>query len=203
MPSHRTRNADAPTPQPRLGTQPLPGTSGDEKYRPRIWGSNGIGDIEDLTVPSGQLCAVRRPGLEGLLREGILHNLDVLTGIVTETHLQDVKTKGVEAARDSTVIQTQALQDSLLANPQKFAELIHVVDRVVCAVVVQPDVKMTPNSPVNRKQGVIYCDMIDLNDKMFIFNYAVGGTRDLEQFRKDTGDALGGVESGEQVGSEA
>ena len=47
--------------------------------------------------------------------------------------------------------------------------------------------------------GVVYADMVDLVDKMAIFNYAVGGTRDLESFREGLDAAMGGLEVGEGV----
>lgn len=36
-----------------------------------------------------------------------------------------------------------------------------------------------------REDDVLYSDMVDINDKMFIMNYAVGGTRDFERFRNE------------------
>ena len=72
-------------------------------------------------------------------------------------------------------------------------QMIHVLDRIVCACVVKPRIEMTPNDPTRRKHGVVYCDMVDLDDKLFLFNYVVGGTRDLERFRQESADALGGL----------
>ena len=48
-----------------------------------------------------------------------------------------------------------------------------------------------------------YADMVDVNDKMFLFNFVVGGTRDLETFRGGLDSAVGGVEAGEGVSDEA
>ena len=53
----------------------------NDKYAPTTWGSE-LGGAEDLTVPSGQTCLVRRPGVQGLMEAGILHDLDTLTAEV-------------------------------------------------------------------------------------------------------------------------
>ena len=54
------------------------------KYAPTAWGSNADSMGTDLVFPSGQVALVRRPGLQGLLKEGILHNLDTLTPFIEE-----------------------------------------------------------------------------------------------------------------------
>lgn len=150
----------------------------DAKYQATAWGSN-LGLAEDLTMPSGQVALVKRPGVEGLIKAGVLNDLDSLTGLVDSTHLN----KGAVNVK------------SLTGDTKNLENVLHVVDRVVCHVVMKPSVFMTPNDPTRRQAGVVYCDMIDVNDKMFIFNYAVGGTRDFEQFRKESEAAMGSVDA--------
>lgn len=163
------------------------------KYAADAWLSGGIGGMEDLTVPSGQLCLVRRPGLEGLMKAGVLHNVDSLSQIVNEKHLSRVKGKG------SAPEQAEINMSSLMDDPEGMAEVTHVIDKIVCHCVVKPEIHMTPNDVTRRQQGVVYADMVDLVDKMFIFNYVVGGTRDLESFRNGLEGAVGGLEAGEDV----
>jgi hypothetical protein len=158
-------------------------TEAEGKYTPTSWGSSGIGMIEDLTVPSGQLCAVRRPGIEGLMKAGVLNNVDALTSLVEKEHVARHEGK---PPMDDTV----AAVNQLMNDPAKFAEMTHLVDRVVCHVVVNPPLHMTPNDITTRDPNKIYCDQVELEDKMFIFNFAVGGTRDLEQFRSERDGAL-------------
>jgi hypothetical protein len=55
----------------------------------------------------------------------------------------------------------------------------------------------------NRQPGVIYADMIELIDKVFVFNFVVGGTRDLESFRNGLDELLGGVADGADLPDEA
>lgn len=179
---------------PASPATPIP-TADDptSKYAPDAWLSGGIGGMEDLVVPSGQTCLVRRPGLEGLIKAGVLRNVDSLSAIVGEKHIKKAK-KGSDQ---------KVNVDSVMKDPKALEEILHTVDKVVCHCVVKPEVFMAPNDVTLRKRGVVYTDMVDINDKMHIFNFVVGGTRDLESFRSGLDDALGGVETGEGVPDEA
>lgn len=151
----------------------------EDRYAATSWGSGG----EDLRMPSGQLAHVRKPGVQGLINAGVLHSLDSLSGIV------DGVVKKAEGKVTAEDVDVQAL----LADPSKLEAMIHVIDRVVCHVVLKPTVHMTPNDVTRRKPGVIYADMIDFEDKMFIFNFAVGGTREVARFREESALPVGGL----------
>ena len=182
--SHRRRSGPS---KPTTGhfdptsLPPVEEAADDGRYAARAWGS--LRTYEDLTFPSGQLALVRRPGLEGLLKEGVLNNLDTLSPFIEE-HAAKANGKVVKKGPSVT---------ELMKNPEAVEQMIHVLDRIVCACVVKPRIEMTPNDPTRRKHGVVYCDMVDLDDKLFLFNYVVGGTRDLERFRQESADALGGL----------
>lgn len=158
-------------------------TDPDSRYAPTTWGGDSTG-LEDLRTPSGQLCQVRRPGVEGLVKAGVLHDLDSLTAIV-DGHVKTAKGSKVPEINVASLMHDQKSLDNVL----------HVADRVLCYTVVQPKIQMTPNDVTSRVSGVIYADMVDLEDKMFILNYAVGGTRDFERFRREQNDALRGVDA--------
>lgn len=151
----------------------------DNKYAATQWGGEVL---EDLTVPSGQLCQVRRPGVQGLIEAGIIHSLDSLTGIV--------QNELIPTAEGKQKVDVKKVLD----NPDALVNILHLTDRVAVHVVVQPKVEMAPNDVTLRKPGVIYADMLDIQDKMFILNYALGGTRDLETFRKESSALVGSVE---------
>lgn len=176
--------------------QPIPVPEDpNSKYAPDAWASGGVGGMEDLRVPSGQLCLVRRPGLEGLMKAGVLHNVDSLSQIVNERHLKRVR--GKKARTEEIDVH------SLMNDPEGLDQVTNVIDKIVCHCVVKPEIHRTPNDITRRQPGVIYADMVDLVDKMFIFNFVVGGTRDLESFRNGLQQSLGGVEAGEGVPGEA
>jgi hypothetical protein len=198
----RTRSARPQTTPPTRRTTPQQesdAAGGADKYAPSAWGSSSIGNVEDLLCPSGQLCAARRPGVEGMMKAGILNNVDALSALVQSEHIQRVE--GGAATRDERDV--AATLKNLLSEPNKFNEMVHMVDRVVCHVVVHPELHMTPNDPTSREPGFIYCDMVDLEDKMFIFNFAVGGTRDIETFRKERDSAMGSLEPVKDIGHTA
>lgn len=159
----------------------------ESKYSPSVWGSAPENPFSDLEVPSGQTCLVRRPGVEGLMKAGVLQDLDSLSAIVDQKHIRRVQGK--------PEVDTAAL----LKDGKSLENVIHVAERITCYVVVKPEVHMTPDDSTRREPGKIYADMIDLEDKMFILNYAVGGTRDLERFRAERAEALGSVEPDEDV----
>jgi hypothetical protein len=181
-PSKNSKKSTTVRPTP-IPTQEDPGS----KYAPNAWMSGGVGSMEELEVPSGQLCLVRRPGVQGLIKAGVLHKMDSLSSIVNEKHIKRVKGK------------TEVDVQKLMKDPKSIDEILHIVDKVVCHCVVKPEIFRAPNDATLRQPGVVYTDMIDITDKMFIFNYVVGGTRDLETFRREFDQSVGGVESSESV----
>lgn len=168
--------------------------NGGPKYAPTTWGGERF---VDLTVPSGQLCQVRRPGVEGLVRVGLLKQTDALTSIVENKHIKRVKG------------QKEVDVKSLMGDAESLVKVMGVVDKIVAYVVVQPELRIptmtTPDGeevPINdadRQSNVIYTDMIDLEDRMFIFQYAVGGSKDIAAFRRQLGEFTGGVATVEAV----
>lgn len=167
---------------------------GDEKYAPTAWGSDAAGASgpADLELPSGQLVLARKPGLQQLMVEGVLHKMDNLTALVDSKHVK--KNKGQPVAINAK---------SLINDPEALASLIHTVDRVLCAVVVRPHVEMAPNDITRRVNGVIYSDTVGIEDKMFIFNWALGGSSDIERFRRESEEVVGSLAIGDPMGDEA
>lgn len=164
---------------------PVAETDPTSKYAPNAWLSGGVGSLFDFEVPSGQLCLLRRPGMEGLMKAGVLHNVDTLSQIVNSRHLgEDKKTLDVKSLAD---------------DEEAISQVSYVVDKVVVHCVVKPEIQMTPNDVTLRKPGVVYTDMVDLVDKMAIFNFVVGGTRDMESFRSGLLESVGSVELGSSV----
>jgi hypothetical protein len=193
MPSNTTRSGD---PRKRTTTKPAARASAspDDKYAPQAWGATGL--YEDLTFPSGQLALVRRPGLQGLMTAGVLHQMDTLTPLIQQHKDKANGKKSSKAAE-------QQLMQQILGDEKKLEELMHLLDRVTVHCVVKPEIEMTPNDVTSRVPGVIYADMVDLEDKLFLFNYAVGGSRDLQRFRGESEALVGGLQSVEEDEAEA
>lgn len=143
--------------------------------------------LMDLEVPSGSLCQVRRPGITGLIKAGLLDSLDTLTSLVKTEHVDRVE-------RGAATTPSQDDLVNLLKDKEKLLSALELMDKVVCYVVVQPTIVMPPAGDVERDPASIYADSIPIDDKVFIFQFVVGGVSDLEQFRKEFGAAVAGLE---------
>jgi hypothetical protein len=157
------------------------------KYVATAWG-NRQENLTDLTCPSGQVCQVRRPGVEGLVELGVLDNVDSLTSIVHTDHIKRVQ--GGEAAVDV---------QALAKDPKALKNVLNTMNDIVVAVVVQPALSHIPGKGEERQENVIYTDMVALEDKTFIMQYAIGGSSDLEKFRKERAKNAGSVANVQQI----
>lgn len=175
----------------------------DNKYGLTTWGQQQLFDLE---VPSGQVCQVRAPGVENLIAAGVLDSADTLTSLVDEKHIKRVG----NAQRGKAPAKVQEIDGaSLLKDPENLGKVFTLIDRIVCHMVVQPQVKLStrmvkkddgteephiiPFAERSDAPGVVYSDQIGMLDKMFIFQYAVGGGEDLESFREQFGQNVGSL----------
>lgn len=114
----------------------------------------------------------------------MLNDLDSLTGIVSDKFINRNKQVDIKA---------------LMADPAAIIGAISTVDKVVVKLVVEPEINLPPKNDDDRIEGLVYVDSIDIQDKMFIFQYVLGGTSSLEQFRAESDELMGGVDAGEPV----
>jgi hypothetical protein len=149
----------------------------------------------DLPLPSGHVCRVKRPGLPKLLSEKLLP--DMLTPIAQKA--VDAGMEGMPKMDDLRETFTQ---------PEMMTALFEATDRIAAYCVLEPHVEYHMRKkeagqadqiqesykpeweeiPADeRDPDVLYTDDIEFNDKMFIFQFVVGGSRDLEEFRRQTG----------------
>lgn len=143
----------------------------------------------ELLLPSGETALVKRPGIQAFLKKGVIP--DSLAPIVQAQINKAQGKRPVKGGDASDKIDIAALME----DPEKLAAILELVDTVLVDVVVQPKVAAAPANPDDRRDDVFYPDEVDLEDKMFIFNFAVGGTRDLERFRSESDGALASVDS--------
>lgn len=166
-------------------TPPIPQRTTASEWRAKVAG-------EDLTLPSGNVALVRRPGMDTFLREGVIP--DSLTPIVEDAVK---KGKGLSTAA----------QKEMLKDPKQIAGVIDLMDAIVVAAVIEPKVKAVPKDadgqpvPFDERGATdcLYADEVDLDDKVFIMNFAVGGTRDLERFRGEHAASVAAVQPGEDL----
>lgn len=132
-----------------------------------------------LRVPSGNTAIVRNPGMQVFVSQGMIPNS--LMGPIQEA-LHNGKRPDMS---------------KLEVNEQTLKDMLELADAVVMFCVVDP--KVTSNKDATgeilpleaRDADKLYVDEVDVEDKMFIFQYAVGGTRDIERFRKESAESLG------------
>lgn len=159
---------------------------------------------QDLTLPSGATCLARMPGPQTLIAAGVLDSLDSLTALV-----------GKKINELSGEEQAKAVRD-LAARSEDINRALNLIDQVTEYVVIEPKVlrpvvrdargvpvkphgKEIPLPEAERDPEQVYTDMIEMEDKTFLLNYAVGGSADLNAFRQGTADLMGSVEDGEGV----
>lgn len=157
----------------------------------------------DLTLPSGETCLVRRPGPQTLIAAGALDSFDSLTALV------GAKLNEIDGKTD---VSASALK-SMAEQKDNIDAALGMVDKVVEFVVLEPKVfrpirrdehgqpaldsagKEIPLTDSDRDANKIYTDDVDLADRMFILQFSVGGSADLERFRNETASLMGSMEA--------
>lgn len=141
---------------------------------------------QDLEVPSGNVCLVKRPDtLKMLLQGGTIPN--ALMPIIKE-HL--ATGEGTEQApKDEIIART-------LADAGALEGMVEMIDKVVVACVVEPKVLRVPEDEDDRDEDNLYVDEIDFADKVYIFSWAMGGADDLASFREEPREGVGAVPQG-------
>lgn len=168
----------------------MPSSTTPNPYAATTWSTS---PYDDVTMPSGQLAQVRKPGIQRLIGDGLLDSADTLSALVDQKHIKRVKGKPeVDGA-------------SLIKDPKNMLAVLDLVDKIVEHMIVQPTVKRpvmidsvdeTKNRPLldnEREEDVVYTDAIDMGDRMFIFQYALGGSSDVERFRSGLNEAMGSM----------
>lgn len=179
--------------------QPLIRTPADQ------WAGAVQVEGSDVALPSGNVARVRQISPAAFLASGLIPN--PLMSIIRKS-IQEKS--GMSPAAMKKITEDNALLVSAL----------ELFDRVLAHVMVQPEVKMPPPCKVcgeyantnqhdsgmpktyhqykegDREAGVPYADVVQMDDKMFIFQWAVGGTRDLETFREEFQSRVGDLSNG-------
>jgi len=150
-----------------------------------------------LTLPSGLVVKARNSkGLRAFVEAGVIPNSLM-------TIIQEAIDKGKEP--DSAKLQNE---DGTF-NEAMVADMLNLTDTVVIQVVVDPvihsdqwttkdylagncDEEQVGNriSEGDRDDDTVYVDDLDDEDKMFIFQWTMGGTRDLERFRQESSSTM-------------
>lgn len=145
-----------------------------------------------VELPSGLTVKLRAVGMRAFLDGGMVPNS--LMSIISEQLDQN---SGKPPA------DSQETMQGLMKDPEKISDLLELIDKVTIASFVQPSVHNAPAVGEPRAEDKLYVDEIDDEDKMFVFSFTVGGTRDVEQFRSEFAASVESVSSGLNMESAA
>lgn len=145
--------------------------------------TKGIGSQHEVRLPSGNVALLRRMGVETFLKVGLIPNS--LVSIVQEQ---------ITAAKGGAEPDEEAIGEEMTAildDPKKLQDVFDMADGILVLVCAQPRVHKTPGPEEERDAALLYADEVDMEDKMFIFTWAVGGAEDAASFRKEQSAMLG------------
>lgn len=134
-----------------------------------------------LTVPSGQTALVKAPGgMQAFIVDGKIPNS--LLPIVEQA------LKSGEAP-DMTELKDKVLGED--GDLTVLTEMMDFMDTIILETVLKPELHPVPKdgegNPLpasQRDANLLYIDDVDMEDRVFIFNYQVGGVKDVERFRE-------------------
>lgn len=160
----------------------------------------------DLALPSGNVALVRRPGLVELLGAGIFP--DEVLAIINKS-IEDAKKRAMNQPVEPDKTPEDIVKETA-EDPKKLASMYRIFDLTCAYAVVEPRVAYhmrEGSDPENlevipeadRDPNIVYTDRIVDSDKIFIFNFVVGGSNDLSRFRKEQLAAVAAVSNGEGV----
>lgn len=160
----------------------------------REWKSSSRTPVE-LELPSGNVCLAINKGMKVFLQEGNVPNslMGIVQGAIDGAEGGKTKQKFQEAGDD----------------PKLIGDMMHLMDALVVTCVREPVIMPVPKKEdgtwdeAAKDPDLLYIDDVDMEDKMFIFQWCVGGTSDVEQFRKEYAANLASLSSGESVEQEA
>jgi hypothetical protein len=137
----------------------------------------------ELSLPSGNRCLAKRSGIEAFMRSGKVPNS--LMPIMKSALAGQPRSMPAESEIDETFID----------------ELFSLFDLVATTVMVEPKCYPIPGDDEERLADHLYVDEVEVEDKQFMFQWAVGGTADLEKFREGVAKHVAAVQEGGEVRS--
>jgi len=186
-----------PAPKKPADRKPKATAAKGSKKHGSGWKKSSPNAATEVTMPSGETAMLRRPGVQGLISEGLLDSLDTLTALVSN--------ETIPKAEGRPGVNLEQVAQQL----KQVGPMLEFIDKIVVHVVAEPTVLPVPyvlnedGTPsldgqgnkieADRDEDAVYVDYIDLQDRTFIMNFAVGGMTDLAAFREKSLEAVGGV----------
>ena len=167
-----------------------------------VWASTTpTGETEELTTPTGQTCTAIKLGIENMIELGILTQADTLSATM-EKHIR--KVRGAKGKPDGVEVD----EASLMADPTALRTLVTLADKALPHIVQDPVVKLhyEVKDGVQRRIPIeerdpesVYTDQVGFEDKMFLFDWAVGSLAKMDAFRDEPAGGVAHVGDGGSV----
>lgn len=171
----------------------------NSRYAATSWGGS---PFTELTMPSGQLCLVRKLQPMDLANGQLLGSSDILAEIVNG-QIEGAKSVGPRDHLKSKAVREEEVRtrviESLSETVKSTGGMESMIDNVVIKAVVEPQIHPAPEEYSDRHEGVVYVDTVSFSDKMKIFNWVMGGLDQAKSFRGETADDVAALEDGGSV----
>lgn len=131
-------------------------------------------------LPSGKVVRTVMPGMQAFIEADLIPNelMPIILGAINQ-HQPAVTNDLQEMQRD----------------PAMLLKLVETTDRIFAYCVTEPKFELAV-AREERESGVLYTDMVTTEDKTYVFQLAVGGTRDLARFRQEQATELAALQVG-------
>lgn len=162
-----------------------------------------------IQLPSGLVARMKRVDLQMLVLQGNVHN-----------PLMEIVGEALEKGKKADIASMVGVEDDKL-DLDTINDMFEMVNHIVTECMVDPKVYPEPtveeleayneensddplDDPIQlREPELLYVNEIDAEDKMFIFQWSIGGTTDVAQFREEAGASLDAVAKSEGGGAKA
>ena len=159
-----------------------------DKFAPTTWGKPvASNEPYEFRTGSGQLCLIRKLGMDDILRLGMLDKVDFFAKSMAEDDEAD-KPKPTK----------KELAKHVLGN---FDNMDETINAFICVGVIAPQVLPVPEHAALRREGVVYVDTIPFTDRVTLFS-EIMDSEGLSTFREESEDGMG-IVSDEQVSADS
>ena len=133
-----------------------------------------------LQLPTGLWMKVRRISMTSFITQGDVPN--PLLPLVEEALNKGKEIDVAELVGDDDAVTLEKVND-----------ILELMNAIVVQMSVEPKVYSVPDDEADRDGDLLYVDELDDEDRMFLFQFAIGGTSDLERFRRELNTGMGTV----------
>ncbi len=133
-----------------------------------------VGEL--LTLPSGLVIKVRSVDLVSLVISGKVPN-SLLTTV--QNHLAPLDPAATDDQESAEAQVANLLKDM---SSEELAEVFQVMDVMVMAMAMDPEVLPAPESERDRRDDMLYVDEVDGEDKLFLFQWTQEGINQVKRF---------------------